>query len=114
MGAPFLVRMWESLDNVNFSKVIYPFLAAFIDQNTGYEKTVLMTRMHTRCNKTSTDVAGDLGQQVCGKEELGSLKRKVKGFKRILVKTFEERYDTGSCTLKYHLLFHMEKIIPSF
>lgn len=56
------------------------------------------------------DVTENKVHQTWSREELGSLGRTIEKFKRTLVQTRNEHFNSFLYTLKYHLLVHMEEI----
>lgn len=74
----------------------------FQTRSTDQERTARIKRLHVRYSTILDDVTVNMGQQTWSEEELGSLEM-VTGFKRLLVETFHEHFDSDTCTAKYHL-----------
>lgn len=55
-----------------------PFLAAFINRSTEYQKTSAIARAHTRYTDTFASVTEDVGQQIWVENYLSKLESGVK------------------------------------
>lgn len=54
-----------------------------------------MTGVRTRYSEIGTDVTGDIGQKAWSKEDPGNQERSVKEFRKMLVQSFDQYYDSG-------------------
>lgn len=76
------------------------FVSAVLDQSSEYEKTAPLWKVHTRYRDKVADETGGMGRRAWTEENLGSLERHSKRFKRKLVDMFSEHCDYGLYTLK--------------
>lgn len=105
--------MLEGKDYKELDEVI-PFVAALIDRSTKHEKTAPMTRVRTWYSEIVFGVTGYMENRVWTEEELVSLERTIKEFKKMLLETIDEHYNFCQYTLKYYLLDHMVDHIQKF
>lgn len=93
---------------------MFPCVAKIIDQSTRHERTGSLTKVHTRYNETLCALIGGEWQRPWTEEASEMLRERVKGFKRLLVETFDEHCDSSLYTIKYHLLDHFLKDLRKF
>lgn len=68
---------------------MFPFVVAFANRSTKYEKTEPITKVHTRYSEIRLDVTGYVRQRAWGGEGLGSLESRSNGFKIMSVEMFD-------------------------
>lgn len=91
---------------------MFSILVALINQSTQHTRIALMTRIHTGYGKITAGVTEGMehGHRVM---KVRCLERAVKEFKQTLVEAFDNYSDSGLYTLRYHLLYHMVKILTA-
>lgn len=87
------------------------FVASLLDRRRKHKNLTPVTSVQTRYSEILADVTSDMGHRARSGGELDSLKIRLKNFKRMLVETLDEHYDTGLGTLKLHLYDHMVEVI---
>lgn len=71
-------------------------------------------REHNHHADTLTEVSGDLVQPKWSVEKLDEMQKIVNNFKRVLIKTFHEHFDSGRYIFMYYLLNYSVNYIQGF